>query len=78
MESPWTVAEADGHLMCNPENFVFGDPSPGVEKSCYCDSESIVSEEVVDDQIWYYEGLLEEQRAAEEEARAEAEAEAAR
>ena len=57
---------------------MYGDPSPGVAKSCYCDSDWVVSEEVVEDQIYYWEGVLEEEHAAAEEARAEAEAEAAR
>ena len=78
LDGPWTVAEADGGLQCVPENFVYGDPSPGVAKSCYCDSDWVVSEEVVEDQIYYWEGVLEEEHAAAEEARAEAEAEAAR
>jgi hypothetical protein len=60
LEWPWTVAEADGGMMCNPENFVYGDPTPGVPKHCYCDSDWVVDEEIVEDQIWYWEGVLEE------------------
>jgi hypothetical protein len=76
----WTVAKAPNHgnVNCTPSSFVGGNPEPGYEMDCYCDQKNVVSDAEVEDQIWYWEGVIEEELAMEEEARAEAEAEAAR
>lgn len=68
----------DDTIECVASSFIGGDPLPGIDKDCYCDNKGVVPEEEVEDQIYYWEDILAEQAAAEEEARAEAEAEAAR
>jgi hypothetical protein len=80
LEHEWTVAKAPtgGNVNCTPSSFVGGNPEPGYDMDCYCDQHNVVSQAEVNDQIYYWEGVIEEELAMEAEAKAEAEAEAAR
>lgn len=80
LQHEWTVAKAgrSGKVNCSASSFTGGNPEPGYDMDCYCDQHQVVSNAEVEDQIYYWEGVIEEELAMEAEARAEAEAEAAR
>lgn len=79
-EWEFTGAKApnSGEIQCVDSSFTGGSFLPGFEKDCYCDNQGVTTPEMLEDEIWYWDGVIEEHEAAEAQARAEAEAEAAR
>ena len=52
-----------GEVLCEGYNFVGGDRLPGFEKDCYCDKKGYVDDAVVEEEINYWQGLIDEEAA---------------
>lgn len=50
-----------GEVRCEATNFIGGSRLPTFEKDCYCDDKDLIDEAIVDDEIYYWEGVFEEE-----------------
>ena len=77
----WTVNSANNtkNVTCSPKSFEGVDPSPGLQKQCYCDENKIQSDEATVQYVKdYWRNVMWQRQAEMQRAQAEADAEAAR